>query len=127
MPSTALHGPQAKGNPAEHVEDQHDDGLKGNISSKTTERVRSVALAEALAYENPRPFRRSFIRLYLCLVVAYMCSSTNGFDANTFGKKICSVTAALNVSNDCLKVASPPNLTSPTTLISHPETMELSS
>jgi hypothetical protein len=36
--------------------------------------------------ENPRPFRKSFIKLYLCLFVAYMCSSTNGFDANTFGR-----------------------------------------
>lgn len=48
--------------------------------------VRSRALAAALAHEQPRPFRKSFLRLYLCLAVAYMCSSTNGFDANTFGK-----------------------------------------
>lgn len=48
--------------------------------------VRSRALAAALAQEQPRPFRKSFLRLYLCLAVAYMCSSTNGFDANTFGK-----------------------------------------
>jgi len=47
--------------------------------------IRSRALAMALAEENPRPFRKSFLRLYLCLAVAYMCSSTNGFDANTFG------------------------------------------
>jgi hypothetical protein len=47
--------------------------------------VRSKALAAALAQEQPRPFRKSFLRLYLCLAVAYMCSSTNGFDANTFG------------------------------------------
>ncbi|KAL1962654.1 hypothetical protein VTN77DRAFT_9288 [Rasamsonia byssochlamydoides] len=46
--------------------------------------VRSVALAEVLAQENPRPFRKSFLKLYLCLAVAYMCSTTNGFDANTF-------------------------------------------
>ena len=49
--------------------------------------VRSRALAAALAHEQPRPFRKSFLRLYACLAVAYMCSSTNGFDANTFGKR----------------------------------------
>jgi hypothetical protein len=48
--------------------------------------VRSKALAAALAQEQPHPFRKSFRRLYLCLAVAYMCSSTNGFDANTFGQ-----------------------------------------
>ncbi|KAI0651511.1 general substrate transporter [Trametes meyenii] len=41
--------------------------------------------------ENPRepdavnPLRTSFLRLYGCLFVAYLCSATNGFDANTFG------------------------------------------
>lgn len=49
--------------------------------------IRSRALAAALAQEQPRPFRKSFLKLYLCLAVAYMCSSTNGFDANTFGDK----------------------------------------
>jgi MFS family permease len=50
--------------------------------------VRSRALAAALAQEQPHPFRKSFLRLYLCLAVAYMCSSTNGFDANTFGTRL---------------------------------------
>ncbi|KAI0630724.1 general substrate transporter [Trametes polyzona] len=31
------------------------------------------------------PLRASFLRLYGCLFVAYLCSATNGFDANTFG------------------------------------------
>ncbi|RDX50831.1 general substrate transporter [Lentinus brumalis] len=35
--------------------------------------------------EDVNPFRRSFLRLYGCLFVAYLCSATNGFDANTFG------------------------------------------
>ena len=32
------------------------------------------------------PLRRSFLKLYGCLFVAYLCSATNGFDANTFGE-----------------------------------------
>ncbi len=36
--------------------------------------------------EDVNPFRRSFLRLYGCLFVAYLCSATNGFDANTFGE-----------------------------------------
>ncbi|KAI8985678.1 general substrate transporter [Trametes punicea] len=31
------------------------------------------------------PLRPSLLRLYGCLFVAYLCSATNGFDANTFG------------------------------------------
>jgi MFS family permease len=50
--------------------------------------VRSRALAAALAQEQPHPFRKGFLQLYLCLTVAYMCSSTNGFDANTFGTRL---------------------------------------
>ncbi|KAI0666318.1 general substrate transporter [Trametes maxima] len=35
--------------------------------------------------DDVHPLRRSFLRLYACLFVAYLCSATNGFDANTFG------------------------------------------
>ncbi|CDO72080.1 hypothetical protein BN946_scf184962.g23 [Trametes cinnabarina] len=31
------------------------------------------------------PLRPSFLSLYGCLFIAYLCSATNGFDANTFG------------------------------------------
>jgi hypothetical protein len=41
--------------------------------------IRSRALAAALAAENPRPFRKSLLKLYMCLFFAYMCSSTTGF------------------------------------------------
>jgi len=44
-----------------------------------TQEIRSRALAAALAEENPRPFRKSFLKLYVCLFFAYMCSSTTGF------------------------------------------------
>ncbi|KAI1612928.1 general substrate transporter [Exophiala viscosa] len=39
----------------------------------------------ALLRENPRVFRKSFLKLYGCLFVGYLCSATNGFDSNTFG------------------------------------------
>lgn len=39
----------------------------------------------ALLRENPRPFRKSFLKLYGCIFVGYLCSATNGFDSNTFG------------------------------------------
>ncbi|KAL6298721.1 general substrate transporter [Sparassis latifolia] len=42
-------------------------------------------LAAVLAKEKPQPWSRSMIRLYMVLAVAYLCSTTNGFDANTFG------------------------------------------
>jgi len=44
-----------------------------------TQEIRSRALVAALAEENPRPFRKSFLKLYVCLFFAYMCSSTTGF------------------------------------------------
>ena len=36
--------------------------------------------------EQVNPFRRSFLQLYGCLFVAYLCAATNGYDANTFGE-----------------------------------------
>jgi hypothetical protein len=69
--------------PTEHVENNSSGKHEEVIASAG---ARNAAFAEALALENPRPFRKSFIKLYLCLFVAYMCSSTNGFDANTFGR-----------------------------------------
>lgn len=71
-----------KNAPIEHLENT--SGKEEEVIASTG--ARNAAFAEALAFENPRPFRKSFIKLYLCLFVAYMCSSTNGFDANTFGR-----------------------------------------
>lgn len=42
-------------------------------------------MEEALAQEKPKALRKSFLRLYGCIFVAYLCCATNGFDANTFG------------------------------------------
>lgn len=67
-----------KGETIKHVEDLSEAGNLSGAGGSTT-------LALVLAEENPKPFWSSFLRLYLCLAVAYMCSSTNGFDANTFG------------------------------------------
>ncbi|EXJ53421.1 uncharacterized protein A1O5_13355 [Cladophialophora psammophila CBS 110553] len=50
-----------------------------------TARIHASRMEEALLQEKPRPLRKSFLKLYACIFVAYLCSATNGFDANTFG------------------------------------------
>jgi len=72
------------------IDFEHKETMDTKHSIAVAVEVRSRALAAALAQEQPHPFRKSFLRLYLCLAVAYMCSSTNGFDANTFGKTLSS-------------------------------------
>lgn len=57
-----------------------DDGIRG------TARIHASRMEEALLREKPRPLRKSFSKLYACIFVPYLCSATNGFDANTFGK-----------------------------------------
>lgn len=47
--------------------------------------MRESRMTAAILAENPKPFRPSFLRLYACIFVGYLCSATNGFDANTFG------------------------------------------
>ncbi|KKA23678.1 hypothetical protein T310_2269 [Rasamsonia emersonii CBS 393.64] len=55
----------------------HDESL---VSSQRESRMQA-----ALLEDNPRPLRKSFLKLYLCIFVGYLCSATNGFDSNTFG------------------------------------------
>ena len=43
------------------------------------------AFAHPLTRSPPEPWSRNMIKLYLILVPAYLCSTTNGFDSNTFG------------------------------------------
>lgn len=69
------------------IDVEHRETADGKSTLVRAVEVRSRAFAAALAQEQPHPFRKSFLRLYLCLAVAYMCSSTNGFDANTFGTR----------------------------------------
>lgn len=62
----------------------HDDGtLKPTTQSVMTE----SRMQAALLRENPRIFRKSFLKLYGCIFVGYLCSATNGFDSNTFGMR----------------------------------------
>lgn len=56
----------------------HDESL---VSSQRESRMQA-----ALLEDNPRPLRKSFLKLYLCIFVGYLCSATNGFDSNTFGE-----------------------------------------
>ncbi|KIW81412.1 hypothetical protein Z517_04437 [Fonsecaea pedrosoi CBS 271.37] len=50
-----------------------------------TARIHASRMEEALLQEKPKPLRKSFLKLYACIFIAYLCSATNGFDANTFG------------------------------------------
>ncbi|OSD05262.1 general substrate transporter [Trametes coccinea BRFM310] len=45
----------------------------------------SHAESTSIAEQEVNPLRPSLLRLYGCLFIAYLCSATNGFDANTFG------------------------------------------
>lgn len=56
----------------------YDEGL---VTSQRESRMQA-----ALQEDNPRPLRKSFLKLYLCIFVGYLCSATNGFDSNTFGE-----------------------------------------
>jgi hypothetical protein len=71
----------------------HEEFLKkevtndGTLPSGTTHQVRmhESRMEAALLQEKPRAWRKSFLKLYACIFVGYLCSATNGFDANTFG------------------------------------------
>ena len=68
---------------AQDEEIVHDDSpAKPTTQSYMTESRMQAALLK----ENPRPFRKSFLKLYCCIFVGYLCSATNGFDSNTFGE-----------------------------------------
>ncbi len=61
-----------------HEEEAQDDAVLEAIMPESR-------MEAALLRENARPFRKSFLKLYGCIFVGYLCSATNGFDANTFG------------------------------------------
>ncbi|ANB13391.1 glucose-inactivated glycerol proton symporter STL1 [Sugiyamaella lignohabitans] len=67
----------------EYVDDVSiDENIKGNVQEA---QVFSAAMEEALRKDKPQPWSKGMIKLYLILAVGYLCSATNGFDANTFG------------------------------------------
>lgn len=51
----------------------------------TTTRIHVSRMEEALIQERPDPWCMSLLKLYACISVGYLCSATNGFDANNFG------------------------------------------
>lgn len=59
---------------------------EGPTKDVTQARMTESRMQAALLRENPRVFRKSFLKLYGCLFIGYLCSATNGFDSNTFGK-----------------------------------------
>jgi hypothetical protein len=72
----------------EHLEEIHSQqSHHGKVAG--TKRIHASRMEEALLQERPSsPWRKSFLRLYACIFVGYLCSATNGFDANTFGRII---------------------------------------
>lgn len=60
----------------------HDEGPTEATMQKSMTQSRIQA---ALIRENPRVLRKSFLKLYGCIFVGYLCSATNGFDSTTFG------------------------------------------
>lgn len=65
------------------VDFHHEEGATGETTVQST--MVESRMEAALMRENPNPFRKSFLRMYACIFIGYLCSATNGFDANTFG------------------------------------------
>ena len=59
------------------------DSRDVDITSKT--RIHESRMEEVFLQERVHPLRKSFLKLYACIFIGYLCSATNGFDANTFG------------------------------------------
>ena len=68
-----------------HSEDVGRQQVGQDAGIRGTARIHASRMEEALLQEKPRPLRKSLLKLYACIFVAYLCSATNGFDANTFG------------------------------------------
>ncbi|KAJ5805066.1 hypothetical protein N7474_010953 [Penicillium riverlandense] len=66
----------------DHSEVVHDEDPTKAATQKNMTQSRMQA---ALVRENPRVLRKSFLKLYGCIFVGYLCSATNGFDSTTFG------------------------------------------
>lgn len=74
-----------------HLEEAatHDEDTQPSAATHVvteTQRLHASRMEEALLHENPNPWRKSLLRLYACIFVGFLCSATNGFDANTFGE-----------------------------------------
>lgn len=67
-----------KNNPlAQHAE-QHDPAV-------TTIDDVTVLAAEGLEQAKQSPWTISMLRLYGCLLIGYLCATTNGFDGSVMG------------------------------------------
>ncbi|EJU03047.1 general substrate transporter [Dacryopinax primogenitus] len=70
----------------QHPDDRTTPSPSHDVIKPGNEKIRTVnPLQEVLKEEPPHPWSWPMIRLYGCLWVSYLCSMTNGFDANTFG------------------------------------------
>src|SRR3569833_746799 len=75
--------------PPEHVEQTLPPRRAVRPSARkpetATAQINNSRKEEARLREPPDPWCSSKRKLYACIFVGYLCSATNGFDANTFG------------------------------------------
>jgi hypothetical protein len=45
----------------------------------------ATLIADAVEHANPSPWTLSMLRLYGCLLIGYLCATTNGFDGAVMG------------------------------------------
>jgi hypothetical protein len=61
-----------------HHDDHHD--LNGDVSVEE-----AAIIADGAAHIKPSPWTLSMLRLYGCLLIGYLCATTNGFDGAVMG------------------------------------------
>lgn len=66
----------------------HHEGLQKDVEHEVESATHGQRMQEALKRDQAKPLQKSLLRLYLCIFVGYLCSATNGFDSNTFGKYV---------------------------------------
>ena len=72
----------------DYIEGVHktQSGTSGHGETVLEGRIHESRMEAALMQEKPYAWRKSFLKLYAVIFVGYLCSATNGFDANTFGR-----------------------------------------
>lgn len=70
----------------EDIVRSEDSGLVQTPSIDNQPKADTRQAHHSVLHEEVDPFRKSFLKLYGCLFVAYLCAATNGYDGNTFGE-----------------------------------------
>ncbi|EJU04674.1 hypothetical protein DACRYDRAFT_104550 [Dacryopinax primogenitus] len=98
--------------PTEDLKVDYDEKSSHDQNGGTIVKAKGMAgsaLADALLKEPPNPWAPHMFKLYAVLFVSYLCATTNGFDANTFGGLLATPTFTsyfgLNSDNEGLVTA----------------------